>query len=184
MTKQVVALFLLLASSFGVSAVAQTKTSSTVRDVDWMNRTYTVTAGALLGEAKTAYFPVKKGQYDTPESATDEYHFSIRSVSFGDVNTDGKEDALVVADLSYGGNGLDTIAQVYSINAKGELVALLQVSPDYDNAALDTSGLWLSRSVWAENDPRCCPSKTVKEQWSWNGTKWVKLQSLTVKNKK
>ena len=186
MTKQAVCFFSLLALALATTAVAQTKTlQTTVRDIDWMNRTYEVKTGAFSGESTIVKFPVKKGQYDTPPSSEDEYHFSVGSVSFGDLNSDGKEEVLVVASLSYGGNAGDILALVYTINTKGELLPLLDVPSEYDGgAALEAGSLWLSRFVWAEDDPRGWPSQTIKDQWSWNGKKWVKLQSITIKNKK
>ncbi|HEY2846564.1 MAG TPA: hypothetical protein VGI80_02035 [Pyrinomonadaceae bacterium] len=140
-----------------------------IHAVDFKNFTY---EPSCAGETPTK-LRVKNGEYskETPHDGyTDRLEFSVIAVEYGDITSDGKDEAVILSNCNTGGTGRFTEGFVYTMKA-GKASLLARV-PGGDRA---DGGL---RSIKVEggllvvefNDPdkaagACCPEGVVIQKF-------------------
>lgn len=113
---------------------------------------------------------------------------SVDSIQYGDLNGDGKEEAVVRAFSCNSGTGGADILSVYSLNSFGELVELaMDISRGifegknvYEGSRhsswykIENGKLVGVFGLYKEGDGNCCPTGgTRKVTYQWDGKKFV-----------
>lgn len=173
-------------TTIGNSGTAATG-GETVRDVDWMNRTYdsgdlgpvTLANGAYAfafdengNEVAADYEPAD------PDAYVERGELSVSAPTYGDLDGDGREEAILVTHFYGGGTGRFTGIDVWTMKDGKE--TLLGSIPGGDrgdggiaNVAVDGKVVVVDRMMSMEEDGACCPSKVQIERWSWDGKAFI-----------
>jgi len=140
-----------------------------IRKVDFKNFTY---------EPECAYdddkkITVKNGEYSYEKPAdgyTDHFYFNVNEVSYGDLNGDNSEEAIVLTTCNTGGTGNFTEGFIYTL--KGGKPALFTTIPGGDRAegGLRTTRVENGQLVVESNDPgetggACCPEFILTKRY-------------------
>lgn len=149
--------------------------TASIRSVDWANRTYENSdAGSITVKDGEADFAVD------PEDPELRGWFNVGSPSYGDVDGDGAEDAIVITSFNGGGTGTFTSGEVYVLRAGANQPVMLGSIPGGDRGdgglsdiKIEGGKVLVERYLSTEDDGACCPSKLTREVWSWNGTTFV-----------
>jgi len=151
-------------------------TGKTVRGIDWANRTYTVPG--FEGEDT---YTVANGAYEwsnQEEDYVDQGYFSVAEPAFGDVTSDGADEAAIVSILNTGGTGNFSALGVYTM--KGDEPVVLGWIPGGDRgdggiggATIENGAVAVERLASQDDDGACCPSKMQLEVWRWSGSDFV-----------
>lgn len=101
-------------------------------------------------------------------------------IMYADLTEDGVEEAVV--PVGSGGEGGDIAVFVYGY-ASGALRELLQVLPEDQRlaATVEAGVLSVSDPVYAEGDPRCCPSQLKVKTYGWDGSQ-LALENETLQD--
>jgi len=98
------------------------------------------------------------------QEGTGEDFISVRmeeSVAIGDLNGDGKAEAVVPVVENYGGTGAFVFLTAYKID-QGEPVFLASVAiddrPIIEALSIENGEVYLSATVHGVDDPMCCPT--------------------------
>lgn len=159
----------------------------TVRDIDWLNRTYdsgdagqvTVVNG-VYEYAMDGNGNVVAADYEPkdPDEFVERGSFEVGKPIFGDVDGDGAEEAVLVTFFNGGGTGRFTGIDVYAMRDGKETV--IGGIPGGDrgdggisDVRLEGKVILVERMMSMEGDGACCPSKLQHERWSWNGSAFV-----------
>lgn len=147
--------------------------STSIRDIDWKNRKYT------------------SGSYDDGFPVTlvnGEYEQYSIDVTYGDLNADGADEAIVLwfwDATDSGGNGYGTPgADVYSmVGGKPVLLSSIEGGSKGDGGMINDilvkdGKVIVSRTVWQDGDPTCCPTLSTVEEWSLKSGKIVKTKTI------
>lgn len=144
-----------------------------IRRVDFANRTY----ATALGDETPEQITVKDGEYERPNDAdgNSQGFFSAGKPVYGDVDGDGREDAIVITIDNGGGTGMFDVARLYML--RGADAVEVAVVPGGDrgdgglrDVAVEPGGLRVERFLSGDGDGACCPSKLTIEHWRWTGT--------------
>jgi len=143
------------------AASGKVTVDQSMRKVDFKNFTY---------EPDCAYddnkkITVKNGEYSYEKPAdgyTDRFYFNVFEVSYGDLNRDNSEEAIVLTTCNTGGTGNFSQGFIYSL--KDGKAALFATIPGGDRAegGLRTARVEDGQLVVESNDPgetggACCP---------------------------
>jgi hypothetical protein len=143
------------------AASGKVDVDQSIRKVDFKNFTY---------EPDCAYddnkkITVKNGEYSYEKPAdgyTDRFYFNVSEVSYGDLNRDNAEEAIVLTVCNTGGTGNFSQGFIYSL--KDGKPALFATIPGGDRAdgGLRTARVEDGQLVVESNDPgetggACCP---------------------------
>ncbi len=158
-------LFLLsLTISFAVAINAQTD----IRKVDFKNFTYDV----QIFETKEK-LTLKDGSFDR-NTDDDKLYFSASAESYGDLDADGKEEAVVLTMMNTGGTGNFSNGIIFSM--KGGKPEVLTEFEGGDRAYGGlVSAKILNRTLVVqqydvgEAGGACCPEFVVTKVFNWNG---------------
>lgn len=136
----------------------------TVRAISWLDQTLD------LGDGRFAF---SKGVYSAfADDGSCNLCLQIRSVEFGDVDGDGKEEALMVVSTNLGGAGTSLDGYVFGI-ANGRPVLLGKVEGGdrgeggIESLEVKNRSLVVRRFVSSAADDVCCPSRVRVERWRW-----------------
>lgn len=159
---------------------------ASIRSIDWANRTYT--------GGDTGSVTVKDGEAELeidPEMPEMRGWFNVSSPSYGDVDGDGVEDAIVITTYNGGGTGNFTTGQVFALRPGASEPVVIGEIPGGDRGdgglndiTIEGGKILVERNLSTEDDGACCPSKLVKEVWHWDGHAFVEdvAASQTVDN--
>src|SRR5580765_1347455 len=106
-----------------------------IHKVDFKNFTYLPSCTDLDDLKGREKITVKNGDFSRSKEAdgyTDHFEFTIFAVTYGDVNADGKDEAIVLSVCNTGGTGQYTEGFVYTI--KAGMPSLLARIPGGDRA--------------------------------------------------
>jgi len=146
-----------------------------IREVDFKNFTY---------EPDCAYdenkkITVKNAEYSYEKPAdgyTDRFYFKVFEISYGDLNADNSEEAIVLTVCNTGGTGNFTEGFIYSL--KDGKPALYTKIPGGDRAegGLRTSRVENGQLIVESNDPgetggACCPEFILTTHYDVSGGK-------------
>ncbi len=155
---------------------------TSIRQVDFLNRTY----GVSSGDSDTEQITVKDGDFERPDDADGNRagFFHVEKPVYGDVDGDGVEDAVVITVDNGGGTGMFDAARIFTIRA-GKVVPLAGIAGgDRGDGGLhsievERGGVVVERNLAVEGDGACCASKLTIEHWRWNGTDLAIDQAAT-----
>lgn len=159
----------------------------TVRDVDWMNRTYDSgdmgPVAVVNGEYEFAFDEngnqvAPDHEPANPDAYIERGSFSVSPPTYGDVDGDGREEAILVTHFHGGGTGRFSGIDVWTMKDGKE--TLLGGIPGGDrgdggiaNVTVDGKVVVVDRMMSMEDDGACCPSKVQIERWSWDGKAFI-----------
>jgi hypothetical protein len=174
----------------GTSTVVPPPQKADVHSVDWRNATYSVACLDLGGPADQQV-PVTLtdgsgttapvGWFGDPPVKLD---VSVKSVDFGDVTGDGRDEAVVRLNCTPdGSNGVAQEVQVFGPGS--ELLATPALrntsgssfAPAIDSLKVADGRISGTAAYWSANDPHCCPSKTLPFTLTWDAQRSVFVQS-------
>lgn len=149
--------------------------ASPIRSIDFLNRTYqSGDAGAITVKDGEASFEVDPCMPDI------QGWFNVTPPSYGDVDGDGVEDALVVTAFNGGGTGTFTEGEVYAMRAGATEPVVIGQIPGGDrgdgglsDVRIENGKILVERFMSMDDDGACCPSKIQKEVWAWDGHAFV-----------
>lgn len=143
------------------AALGKVTIDQAIRKVDFKNFTYEPDCAAD-GQKKVT---VKNGEYSYEKPAdgyTDRFYFNVFEISYGDLNRDNSEEAILLTTCNTGGSGNFTQGFIYTL--KGGKPVLLGNIPGGDRAygGLRTARVEDGQLVVESNDPgengaNCCP---------------------------
>ena len=167
MKKVVISLGLLFLLAF--TAAAQ----SDIHGVDFKNFTY---HPHCAGEDTEAVL-IKNGEFSkqTPmDGYVDRFYFNVFDVTYGDLNGDGKDEAVVLTTCNTGGTGNFTEGFVYTMKAGKP--AMIADIPGGDRAAgglrrawVDNGYLFVDANEETEDSGACCPRAAVVTKYKVAG---------------
>jgi hypothetical protein len=142
-------------------------TSASIRDVDFLDRTYEID-----GERVT----VTHGELVRPAGVDgdDQGFVEVLPPTYGDVDGDGREDAIVMISNNGGGSGRLDEARVFAMRCDRVVqIATITGGDRADGGLVEVStvphGLLVERNVLGPDDAACCATSTAIEYWRWNG---------------
>jgi hypothetical protein len=177
MKKLIFALMLMLSSAAGMAA------QSDLHAVDFKNFTYMPYCAAEETEKVT----VKNGEFsrETPmEGYIDRFYFTVSGVSFGDLNGDGKDEAIVLTSCNTGGTGNFSEGFIYTTKAGKPFLAARIPGGDRAYGGLRAARVENGLLVVESNDVgemggACCPEYRVTTRYKLAGGKIVQQGAAT-----
>lgn len=174
---RVLAIATLFLASTGF-ALSQT----TIRQVDFKNFSYPRT-GPLLGHDRLMWLDLSAKSQIRLHDGKDSTGFTLASVTFADVTSDAKEEAIIVLHYDTGGTQQTDYIYIYSLNSgQPKLLAYCYTG---DRAY---SGLYRvygrnGKLVVELHDPKkaiglCCSSRFIRTQYEWRNNGFVPHGSL------
>ncbi len=159
----------------GFAANAQ----SDVHKVDFKNFTYTP---YCAGE-DTQKVTVKNGEFSSEKKVDDfveHFYFNIFSVTYGDLNGDKQDEAVVLSVCNTGGTGNFSEGFVYSMKGgKPSLIARIAGGDRADgglvSATVVDGMLNLEANESSSNSGACCPEFTVTDKLKLSAGKFVSV---------
>jgi hypothetical protein len=143
---------------------------SEIRSVDFKNFTY---EPYCAGEG-TQKIAVKKGEYTLNKNEYDRMYFTITNVTYGDVNGDQSEDALILTICNTGGTGQFSEGFIYGMkDGKPELLSRIEGGDRADgglrSAKVENGLLVVERNGAGETGGACCPEFVVTSKYRLEG---------------
>lgn len=158
-----------------VAGSAAGAAATAIRAIDFANRTYESDAGKVTVVDGEVELPP-----EDPEMPEMLMSFSVGKPSYGDVDGDGVEEAVVVTSFNGGGTGQFTEAEVYALRAGAKEPVRIGVigggdrgDGGLDDVRIEGDVIRVDRNLATEDDGTCCPSKLVQETWRWDGKAFV-----------
>lgn len=174
MKKIVLSLIVLTFAFVGV-----TNAQSDIRKVDFKNFTFEPNCIGEQPEKVT----VKDGEFfkETEEDGyTDRFFFGVDVDGYGDIDGDGKDEAVISSICNTGGTGQFSEGFIYTI--KNNKPFLLSRIEGGDRAfggileiSIDNGIVTVDRNDAGEEGGACCAEFAVKTKYKWNGKKMVEF---------
>jgi len=139
--------------------------SSTYRSPDW-------------GEFQLqdgVYYRTPPTSQESPEIYTTRYQGPI---FYGDINTDGLEDALVILSTQNGGSGhFIELAAVLNQNGNAYNISTTYLGDRVivESGKVENGTIVLNMRVQGPNDGLCCPNQSITWSFVLNGSQLIKL---------
>ncbi|MGQ0543606.1 MAG: hypothetical protein ACT4O9_17470 [Blastocatellia bacterium] len=170
-------LFLLLISA--VTVIAQ----SDIRSVDFKNFTYEPLCAGEESEKVT----VKDGEFSFEKQMdgyVDRFYFNIFDTAFGDLDGDGKEEAVILSVCNTGGTGNFSEGYVYKIRSGKPLRVARIMGGDRAYGGLRSARIIgrfivIERNDVGEMGGACCPEFVLTEKYRLSGDKVVEIGKAT-----
>ena len=159
-------------------AAGAAATEPTVRDLSWTERVY-----RFAPEGQT--YRYTHGRYDLDVDGACAVRSWVRGVTFGDVDGDGKEEAVVVIATNLCGAATSIDGYVYGVE-KGEAVLRAEIEGgDRGEGGIQSVAVVKGEVIVRRFDvgPRggaCCPDLVRIERWRWAGGKLVQQPGVQV----
>ena len=121
------------------------------------------------------YYRTPPTSQESPEIYTTRFQGPI---FYGDINTDGLEDALVILSTQNGGSGhFIELAAVLNQNGTAYNVSTIYLGDRVivESGKVENGTIVLNMRVQGPNDGLCCPSQSVIWSFALNGNQLVKL---------
>ncbi len=146
------------------------KISGEIRKVDFKNFTY---EPGCAGE-DTKKIAVKKGVYEVDKGDEDKMYFSVESITYGDLNGDGDDEAIVLTTCNTGGTGQFTEGFIYGMSdGKPKLLTNLEGGDRADgglrSAKVENGLLTVESNDAGETGGACCPEFVVTTKYKLEG---------------
>lgn len=163
-------------------AGAPAKAGADLRRVDWQNRTYKIPSDDGDGvDLIAGEYPVVDGKQEWDRGDGDNGWFVAQEPSFGDVDGDGVDEAIVIVIANGGGSGAFSAALVYAAGDPGGEPRIVARIPGGDRGAgglravevVEPGTLKVVRNWLADGEGALNPSLIRVERWRWDGGKLV-----------
>jgi hypothetical protein len=166
MNKLFVLVMLMGALSAGVFA------QNEIRSVDFKNFTFEITA---IGEGGKEKVTVKDGSFDRVDE-DGRFYFGVIDAAYGDLNGDGKEEAVVGVIFNTGGSGSFSSGVVYTMKGGKPVVVTEFDGGDRAyggivKAIVERGLLVVERSAPGKNGGACCPEFVDTSKYRLTGSK-------------
>lgn len=168
---------LLLLFIFAFACAGLTNAQSDIRKVDFKNFTF---EPFCVGE-QPEKITVKDGEFfkETEEDGfTDRFFFSAAVDGYGDVDGDGKDEAVISSICNTGGTGNFSEGFIYTMKS-GKPVLMARIEGG-DRAYGGIIGISVEKGIVivdrndaGETGAACCAEFAVKTKYKWNGKKLV-----------
>lgn len=166
----------LLLSGFAVIAPAQTG----IKSIDFKNFTYEPSCTDMEGGSRLEKITVKNGEHTPPPPEGDEapegIYFQIGEISYGDLNGDGEDEAVILTGCNTGGSGVFSEAFIYTM--RGGKPFLLTRLEGGDRAfgglrsvQVENGLLVVEINDAGEDGAACCPEFVVTSKYRLSGGK-------------
>jgi hypothetical protein len=168
------------------SPISTPNAVSSVREVDFKNFTYTWTKGQEIDEKE---FTLKDGEKEMTDKTNGA---SLYKVEYGDVTSDGVEEAMISLAPETGGNCSCEMVYIYTLeNQRPKLLwsfdtedraqgGLKRVYANKSELIVETFGdNKFENDQWSFSLPKdkfgglCCPTAYTKIRFKWNGEKFA-----------
>jgi hypothetical protein len=121
----------------------------------------------------TQKITVKKGEYSL-EKGDDRLYFTVMDISYGDVNGDQNEEAIILTSCNTGGTGQFSEGFVYGLkDGKPELLARIEGGDraygGLRKARVENGLLVVERNDAGENGASCCPEFVITTKYKLEG---------------
>lgn len=169
-------IFTLIFVSLLLVNAAKVLAQSEVRRIDFKNFTYEI--GDLSGANKMKV-TVKNGEF-LRDNEDDKLYFYVKSVEYGDVDGDGKEDAIVITVYNTGGTGNFSDGLIFTLK-NGKPVVLTgfeggdRAYGGLVSAKVTDGILIVERNSPGEHGGNCCPEFIETFRYKWNGKKLAQV---------
>jgi hypothetical protein len=166
-----------LALAFLVAAAAAAR-EPTVRDVSWTERVY-----RFKPDGETHRYT--GGRYDLDSDGACAVRSWVRAVTFGDIDGDGKEEAVVVIATNLCGAGTSIDGYIYGLE-RGEAVLRAEIEGGdrgeggIEAVAVVKGEIRVRRFDVGPRGGACCPDRVRIERWRWAGGKLVQQPGVRV----
>lgn len=149
-----------------------------IRKVDFKNFTY---EPHCVGEEVTKV-TVKNGEYskETKEDDfTDRFYFNVETPTYGDLNGDNSEEAIILSVCNTGGTGQFSEGFVYTLkNDKPVLLSRIEGGDraygGLRSAKAEYGFLEVERNDAGEDGAACCAESYITTKYKWDGNKLAK----------
>lgn len=161
----------------GIACVFSVNAQTDIRKVDFKNFTF---EPFCVGD-QPQKVTVQNGEFskETEEDGyTDRFFFSAAVDGYGDVDGDGKDEAIISSICNTGGTGNFSEGFIYTMkNGKPSLLSRIEGG---DRAFGGIIGMTIEKGIVmvdrndaGENGAACCAEFAVKTNYKWNGKKLV-----------
>jgi hypothetical protein len=159
-----------LALAFG-AAPGWAATTRSVRTRDWRNGEYD------LGGRRVVFAGGRHEELDHDRSCS--VCLTIREVTFGDVDGDGTEEAILLIDSNLGGAGTSLDAYIFGlVDDQPRLRAQIEGGDrgegGLQSVSVASGDVMVRRFQSAPEDGACCPSRVLVERWRWRNGQLAK----------
>lgn len=106
------------------------------------------------------------GEYKWPEGQT---QISDKYITFGDVNEDGLQDAVVILSTNLGGSGIfSSIAVLENKDGKHEFIDTAELGDRVliNSIKIENGAIILDLVIHGPNDALCCPTQAVVKTYN------------------
>jgi hypothetical protein len=151
------------------AAKAGAETQNEIRKVDFKNFTY---EPYCVSEDKQKV-TVKNGEYSR-DKGDDQMFFNVMSVTYGDVDGDRSEDAIILTNCNTGGTGQFSEGFIYALrDGKPALLSRIEGGDRADGglrtAKVENGLLVVERNGVGETGGACCPEYVVTSKYKLEG---------------
>ena len=164
------------------AASGKTAIDQQIRKVDFKNFTYQ--PSCTYEDKKN--ITVKNGEFSAEKQEdgyVDRFYFNISSVTYGDLNGDNSEEAVVLTICNTGGTGNFSEGFVYTL--KGDKPVLFVTIPGGDradgglrSARVDNGQLVVESNDPGENGGACCPQVVITARYDLSTGKLKKIGAV------
>jgi len=154
-----------------------------IRKVDFKNFTYS----AHCISEKPSNVTVKDGEFSEEKQQdgyVDRFYFNVFDVSFGDLNADGHEEAMVLTVCNTGGTGNFSEGFIYTLRSGSPVLSARIPGGDRADGGLRKAFVEDGLLVVNSNDPgedggACCPQVIVTTKYRMSGDRIAKVGNET-----
>ena len=165
--------------AFLLLSTLATSAQSDIHSVDFKNFTYS----AYCASEDPQNIKVKDAEYskETPKDGyVDRIWFKAFSIKYGDLNGDGKDEAVILSVCNTGGTGNFSEGYIYSMKAgKPTLLARIpggdRAYGGLTEASVDNGVLIVERNDVGETGAACCPESILTEHYKLAGSQIVEI---------
>jgi|GEM_PF-3693868 len=143
-----------------------------VNNINSANINSDITFARLVEEKFTSYIPtILKSKGKGSEISHSEIHL-------GDLNNDGKDDAVLAFSFVYGGASLTYEEFAVYINKNGQPKVVAGFEPDYRMSVIGIKNglINVTKFDWQEGDGNCCPTLEIPIKIKLKGNKLLVLE--------
>ena len=163
---------LALSFSFILLLSFSTNSQTNIRDVDFKNFTYDAD---YCGGENTVKITVADGKFQRESSEnTDPMYYAIYGIEYGDLDGDGREEAVILSMCNTGGTGNFTEAYIYKLQDRTPKRIMLLSGGDRAFGGLRKAWIRDQILIVESNDAgkyggACCPEYIVTNRYKYSG---------------
>jgi len=154
-----------------------------IHSVDFKNFTYQPSCTDMEEGKKLEEITVKNGEFSREkkmEDYVDRFYFNIIAVTYGDLNGDKHDEAVILSTCNTGGTGQFTEGFIYTMQAgKPTLLARVQGGDRADGGlrslTVEDGLLVIDANDASETSGACCPEFAIKTKTRLSGDKLVEV---------